>query len=588
MTAAGGGAASSGALAARADAGGSGVTARSGGPRLRTVLGLAKAEAWLLARSLLVLAGLIIGGAAIWIFIHSVQPLWWNVAWQIGYGQAILAMAVLVAAQLAAGRARRDGLADLYASLPATAGTRTLGQLAGLAGAVPASLLLIGGTAALVATLSPVGTPGIPALAAGLLLVIAAGAAGIAIGARFPHPLAGVLGALALFVPVLESNNLNGPGTWLLPWHQPIQLGYLPGPLAGYPPASAHAAELAGVAVLAGVVALAVTASSGRARGVLAIIAAVAVVATCLAGAAELRPIPATELNHLVGATADPASVQQCATASRVRYCLYPGFGSELASLEAPVSGVIRRLPARPGQPLTIRQVTSLDVTDPTLNHGQGAALVSRWDARLQRAPGSAAMASDIYLPVGSWPASGGPLADAHFDLALAAADWAVGLAPTISSRSLDSGQFLGCVPLGQAREAIAIWLAILATDSRPAGLQSGSGAGQDFALVGNTVVSIWAYPGSKVGGYLTPQAASPQTTAAGYLLADAMTSLPEAKVAAVLRDAWSRWLDWRSTDVQLAAALGIPLPGVPALPSALAKPPPGAPPGSRSAVCTG
>jgi hypothetical protein len=588
MTAAGGGAAAGGALAAQADAGGPRVTVRSRGPRLRTMLGLATAEAWLLARSLLVLAGLIIGGAAIWIFIHSAQPLWWNVGWQIGYGQAILAMAVLMAAQLAAGRARRDGLADLYASLPATAGTRILGQLAGLAGAVPASLVLIGVTAAVVAALGPVGRPSIAALMAGLLLVIAAGAAGIAIGARFPHPLAGVLGALALFVPVLESNNLNGPGAWLLPWHQPGQLAYLPGPLPGYPPASAHAAELAGVAVLAGVVALAVTVRSGRARGLLAIVAALAVGATCVAGAAQLRPIPAAELNRLVNAAADPASVQQCATASGVRYCLYPGFGSDLASLEAPVSAVIRRLPARPGQPLTIRQAASLDLPDPTLTHGQPRAELSRWNAQLQRAPASTPTASDIYLPVGSWPAAGGPLAAAHFDLALAAADWAVGLAPAISGRTLSSGQVMGCVPLDQAREAIAIWLAILATHSRPAGLQSGRAGGQSFAFLGKSVVRLWAYPGSNVGGYLAGQAPGQQTTAAGYLLADAMTGLPAARVAAVLRESWERWLNWRSTDAQLAAALGIPMPSVPALPSALAAPPPGAPPGPQSTLCTG
>ena len=35
------------------------------------------------------------------------------------------------------------------------------------------------------------------------------------------------------------------------------QLASLPGPLAGYPPAGAHALELAGLAVLAGIVALA-------------------------------------------------------------------------------------------------------------------------------------------------------------------------------------------------------------------------------------------------------------------------------------------------------------------------------------------
>src|SRR5580658_9938 len=49
-----------------------------------------RAEAWLLVRSLLVLAGLPAGGAVIWILIHKAQPLWWNVGWQIGYGQAVL------------------------------------------------------------------------------------------------------------------------------------------------------------------------------------------------------------------------------------------------------------------------------------------------------------------------------------------------------------------------------------------------------------------------------------------------------------------------------------------------------------------
>ena len=152
------------------------------------------------------------GGAIIWILIHSTQPLWWNVAWGIGYGQAVLAMAVLIAAQLAVGRVRRDAMADLYASFPAPASTRVLGQLAGLAGAVPASLVLVGGTVAAAQLLGPVGVPGLAPLAAGLLLVIAAGAAGIAVGTRFPHPLAGVLGAIALFVPVRGIQPLQRAG----------------------------------------------------------------------------------------------------------------------------------------------------------------------------------------------------------------------------------------------------------------------------------------------------------------------------------------------------------------------------------------
>src|SRR5512146_2995727 len=107
-------------------------TARSRARRRRAAVGLARVEASLLVRSLLVLAGLLAGGAVVWVVFGPAEPLWWNAAWRIGFGQLVLGMAVLVAAQLAAGRARRDGMADLYASFPATAGTRTAAHLAGL------------------------------------------------------------------------------------------------------------------------------------------------------------------------------------------------------------------------------------------------------------------------------------------------------------------------------------------------------------------------------------------------------------------------------------------------------------------------
>jgi len=178
--------------------------------RLRTVLSLARVEASLLARSVLVLAGLLAGGLVIWLFIRPTEPLWWRADWEIGGGQLVLGTAVLVAAQLAAGRARRDTMADLYASFPATAGTRTLAHLTGLAGAAPASLLLLGAAAVVVQLRGAIGAPSMTVLAGGLLLVIAAGAAGIAIGARFPHPLAGVLGALALFITSASTHLASG------------------------------------------------------------------------------------------------------------------------------------------------------------------------------------------------------------------------------------------------------------------------------------------------------------------------------------------------------------------------------------------
>jgi hypothetical protein len=543
------------------------VIATEGHRQLQMVLNLAKAEAWLLFRSLLVLAGLVAGGLVIWLVIHPVEPVWWNASWEIGYGQVVLGMTVLIAAQLAAGRPRRDAMADLYASFPATSATRTVAHLAGLLGAVPASLLLIGGTAVAVETLTPIGAPNIGALAAGLLLVIAAGAAGIAIGTRFPHPLAGVLAALVLFVPFQQSNNLSGPTIWLYPWVKPGQLGSLPGPPAGYPPAWAHAAELAGLAVLAGVAALAVTMRSARVPRTLGLLASagiLAVAAICLAGAAQLRPIPAAELNHLVAESADPATAQHCTTttvtAGQVRYCLYPGFSPELPAIQAPVSAVLAHLPARLAQPLTVRQAAPL-YPDPTLTHGHPAQQVTQWDAQIQNAPGynDDAPASAVYLTAGSWPA-GAQLAQARFGLALVAAEWAVHLPPATTA----AANGMQCVPLDQAREAIAIWLATQATHPSAAELTSGlsgPGGGHTGVMVRGTIIFTWNFPGAGLNALAS---VGTQTTEAGYLLASAMSRLPEAKVSHVLRTAWPQWVNWHTTDAQLAAALGIPMPAVP------------------------
>ena len=565
------------------------MTAADGGstgsvqaPRLRTVLGLARAEASLLIRSVLVLAGLLAAGVVIWLLTRSVEPLWWNAAWEIGFGQLVLGMAVLVAAQLAAGRARRDGLAELYASFPAATATRTLGQLTGLAGAVPASLVLIGAAAATMELLGAIGAPSITVLAGGLMLVVACGAAGIAIGTRFAHPMAGVLGALALLLSSGTTHLASAGGIWLVPWQGlQVDLGSLPGPLAGYPPAGAHVVELAAIAILAAVAALAVGRVRAGARAGLAAAGILAVIVACAAGAVQLRPISTANLARLVAESADPASVQRCTTANQVKYCLYPGFSSLMPSLEAPVSGVLAHVPGRPDQALTVRQVglTSLDAT---LTHGHPTGQVSRWEAELQRMPAIARPAAAIYFPLWAWPAFGGRLADAHFNVALATADWAVGIPLTVIN-----GYSQPCVPFDQAREAIALWLAILATHPPVGELQAGLPTARDFQAtqVRTMVVPTWTYPGQNTGQIDQFGSGPPQDTEAGYLLAQAMANLPEHKVAHVLEDGWGRWINWHTTDAQLAAALGIAMPSV-YVPPLLRTPQPGAVSRPGSPVC--
>lgn len=537
--------------------------------RLRVVLGVARAEGLLLMRSVLVLAGVVGGCAVVWAFNHATPPAWWAAVWEIGSGQVVVASAVLIAAHLAAGRARRNALQDLYDSFPAPAGMRTAGYLTGLAGALPASLLLIGATTVLVFR-GAVGTPSAAALVGGVLLVIAGGTIGVAIGTRFAHPLVGVLAALTLFILFTEAQQFSGGVIWLFPWVEVDSLHGLPGPMADYPPAGAHVAELAGVAVLAGVIAIALTARRGRPLIALASAGALALAAICVAGAAELRPIPTGELNHLVAETADPAGAQHCIAAGRVRYCLYPAFEAQLPSLQPPVDGVLAHVPALPAQPLTIRQLVYLSLDDTTLTHGQPKHWLATWGSELARMPGTAAAPSTIYLPVGSWP--GGPqAADVRFALALGTADWAVGLPATAGSLSESVPQ--ECVPVNQAREAIAVWLAMRAS-SVPGSRLSASAAGVD-----NTNVITWNAPG---GGLISP---GPQTTYVGYELGTAMTRLPDATVSRVLDRSWATWLNWHTTDAKLAAALGIPLPTVPAQ---MAAPSNGPPPTPGSPVCTG
>lgn len=373
-----------------------------------------------------------------------------------------------------------------------------------------------------------------------------------------------MLGGLALFLISSQSTRFSGTIIWLLPWEfMQDQLGSLPRPLAGYPPAGAHLAELAELAVLAGIVALAMTMRrGGRTMSSLAAGGILAAAVICLAGAVQLRPVPAAELDHLASEAVNPASVQHCTTASQVRYCLYPGFGSLLPSIQAPVNGVLAHLPARPAGPLTVSQVFGVGTGDSGLTHGHPQRQVSRWNSQLQQGtPAIANTASAIYLPVGSWPAFGRRLTDARFDVALAAADWAVRIPITSVS-----GQ--PCVPLDQAREAIAIWLAILAAHppagELAAGLTAPGGRGQQWSAVSGTFVALWLYPGENGGQVQQFGAGPPQDTQAGYLLARAMTSLPDQRVARVLKDGWGRWVNVRTTDAQLAAALHIPMPRFP------------------------
>ena len=297
--------------------------------RARSVVSLARIEAVHLSRSVPVLSGLMVSGVAMWLITYRSQPLWWSNDWRIGYGQTVISLTVLVGAQLATARSRRDGLQELYESFPTSTGQRTLAHLIGVLGAAPAAVLLVGVAAGAFALQGALGTPDLTTLIGGILLVLAGGVIGVAIGSRFPHPLAGVLGAFVWLLPFSQSNRFNSAIPWLFPWVKPAQLSELPRRLAGYPPALAHALELAAIVVLAGVVALAITSAARRHRVGLLVAGAAGLaglVVTCLV---QLQPIPTRDIDRVVSEAANTGAAQHCTTSEanghNVRYCLYPG-----------------------------------------------------------------------------------------------------------------------------------------------------------------------------------------------------------------------------------------------------------------------
>lgn len=522
---------------------------RANPSRLRTTFALGHVEGKLLARNLLVIGGLVVSLAVAWSFLARGEPLWWNADWQIGYAQMILSGLVVVAAHLAAGRARRDNMDELYESFPVSTASRAGGHLLSVLGAVAVSLVLVVVAYAVAVWRGAFGTPNPSVLAAGLLLVVAGGLIGVAVGRRFPHPFAGIAAALVWVAPFSQSNRFDGVVTWLFPWVISQQAGRFPGAVPGYPPGAAHAVELAGIAGLAGLVALAWRCRGAIQRGTLLIGAAAAVAVLCLAGASQLRPISTATVDRLVAEAATPTDYQTCVTTNRVRYCLYPEFTSLRSSLERPVNAVLAYVPARPSDTLTVEQAVSLLSDDAALIHGHSAAQVAAWTAQLDGAPLDHPSRKAIFIGVGTWPSqNSGTAGAARLQLALAAADWAVGLPPSARGRHYADAGFgapeatTPCVPFNQAREPIAIWIALEATRAHVRGIQDlGDGP-----------------------GYLA--APGPQITGAGYLLAKAMTKLPVVKVTQVIDQRWSTWINPRTMDAQLAAALDISLPATPSL----------------------
>jgi hypothetical protein len=568
--------------------------ATSRGTGTRVLLLASRREAVWLARNPLVLVGLAVSTWLIWLNNRVPdlplseyglgQPgFWW--AADVSIAACLLAMAgaVLIAGQLAAGRARRDAMEQLYASYPTPAAVRTSAHLLSVIGPVVLAAVLTAGAVAWLDSQGALGAPRLWVLGAGLLLICLAGSLGVAFGSWRLHPLAGILAVLVLGLIEIDlvlswSNPIHLPdGTaWLFPWSAPGNLlNLLPGVTVPYPP-PVHTAELGGLIVLAVVASVWPVLARRRVAAVLAV-AGLAV--ACWSGWLEAKPVSAAVLDTMAREVTQPADFQQCQLAGGVRYCYYPAYRPMVRRWAVAVDGVLARLPRVSRPVLTVRQVWDTYFFLPPLLSPTGLTSIGGAQSRqgtavsrfLQALPADPTLVRSSSVPPVYTDANWGAersLGTAQFALAVSTAEWATGLPTTGREASFNhtfadgSSQsytgVLACVPIGQARQSIALWLAAgstAATRSAFARIPVGSTqVGKQWVATVATIADPWAEP--SVGLVATAQ---------GARLAAEMLRLPDRTVQTVLGSRWHYWLSSRATTAELAAALGLRLPAQPA-----------------------
>lgn len=559
----------------------------------RSVLMLAGwREARWLMRSPLVLGGLAVSVWLVWLnnrirpgdFPEPATIFWWAADVNVVACLLPATGGALLAAQLAAGRSRRDGMEHLYRTYPASAATRSGAHLLSVAGPLILAVVFIVAAVAWVAAQPAIGQPRWWVLAAGLLLVALGGVLGTALGSWLRHPMTGILVALALGLIEIDlvltySNpiHLAGGIEWLFPWVDTAGvLTALPGLTVPYPP-PAHLAELAGLIALAGVAALWPVAASRRA---VATIAVAALAITGWSGWDQVQGVSTKTQAAMASQVILPGSVQRCQLIDGVRYCYYPAFAPLARQWADAVDGVLARVPGAARTALTVRQVWDGNFFVPPLlaptgltSNGGGApsklaTTVSNFQGALSKDPRLIIGSSmpPVYTDA-NW-GTGSTLGAAQLALAISAAEWATGLPTTgravsynyaIPGGGSTSGTaVLACVPVGQARAAIAAWLAAGATPAARSAFVSSAAPG---AVVSTQVGRDWvatvqlAGSGPSVGLNATVQAVA---------LARRMLRLPARQVESVLARRWESWLRPAATTAELASALAVPLPRQP------------------------
>lgn len=504
----------------------------SSGPVARgVVLALGRVEGWKLARHPILLAGAGLTGLVIWVAGTGSVASMARDDHVIPFFLFPFAGLTIVAVGSAVLRGRRDGVEELYASLPASRESRTGAHLLAVAWAVAWSAVLVGALLGYLYAVGGFGTPHPGELLTVLVLVACAGAVGVTATRLVPSVAATVVAVVLMGVLQGLTAHFSGSTTtrtaWFAPW---VEDGEFFGPGLWVRRPWSHLVYLIGLGMFAAV--LGFLRHRVDRRTIASLLASLIVIAA--GGLAQSRPFTDGDYERMVALVERGATL--CDARSDVRYCVFEGNGPLIEHWRPAVEGVLARVPARvAARPLVVSQRIPAGAL-----HYVPPALKARFHPDTPSSP------PDVWQPDGgvhpgpAW--CGGSCALA---LAAQAGAWAVGL--PLDPRGVHPDPYDVYDASGEARAVVALWLGASATPETRATfprrvrfdptVEEGARPGEPVLMTGCEGVTE---TGTEFG-------------MADVLLARALLGLPDDHVTRVLHANWDRLVDPRTSSSALA-----------------------------------
>ena len=440
----------------------------------------------------------------------------------------------LVAMNLAALRARREGAEELFGSLPATSTTRVVGHLGSVWMALVVQSVFVAITFVsgwfLTDHFGVIDAASFGDIAVSFVLLVCAGSLAVALARWLPNPLVPLV---ALVLLAFGGTAIGGIGDHH--WSLTRQLSIWP----RYPdhdwafairPNWWHAAYLLSLALVVAVVAVA-----RQQRDRLTLLLGVgAVVFSGVTAYIQTRPMSDSDAERIATMISDPIAHSACRTTDGLTLCAYRDYAD-------------------------ITKVWARELTEPfdavwPQQRAEGFAVV--WhESRLDRLDPAVRNRLEIEALTASWnadPATWNGVAvdgtESNLINRLALGLWSAGL-PLVPAGEAP------CWAGGQARGIVALWVAAQGMNVDDAQrLVSGtwSGLGQDHS--DSNVPAEW------VDGYVWVGDATPPVlwSAMDIASAQAVLALDAAFVRDTLWDDWQRWNDPSTTTGELMSELGV------------------------------